>query len=366
VVSVSPKIVDYAIDNAQRAFESGVWSRAPAIYRSKVLSKLARILEERVPELAKIETLQTGRTIREMNAQLGRLPEWISDYFAALLRIQQGLVTPTQDNCKKIYPFSTSVAMSYLGLQPFNHPLLIAVKKIAPALAAGNSIIMKPSELAPISVLEFSEMAEAAGVPPDVLTVLPGLGPTIGKAIVSHVHIRKIDITAPILVFEDTDVSCAVNGIAFASFVASGQTCVSGTRILVQDAIYDEFLSALEVKVKSITSRMGDPMNPYSTMGPIISMHHLERIEYMVSETTGSIVCGGQRMSGLSPLDGFDYSKGAFYAPTIVENISSSDVLWQEEVFGPVIVIRRFKGYGLQMFREPIEWLQRSGLACVG
>ncbi|KAG6842025.1 hypothetical protein C0991_003551 [Blastosporella zonata] len=366
VASASEEFVKESIDNAQDAFQSGVWSKAPAIHRSKVLSKLARLLEERIPELTKIETLQTGRTIREMNAQLGRLPEWL-DYCAAVLRTHQGFVAPTQGN---LLNYVQRVPLGVVAqITPFNHPLLIAVKKIAPALAAGNSVIVKPSELAPITVLEFAEMAEATGVPTGVLTVLPGLGATVGKAIVGHPHIRKIDITAsnqtgravgqvagsnitsftaelggkaPIVVFDDADIPSAVNGVAFASFVASGQTCVSGTRIIIQDGVYDSFISSLLEKTESIRRRMGDPLNPQSTMGPVISEHHLERIEGILSRTSGKILCGGQRLSGPSPLDGFDFTKGSFLAPTVIEDIKSTDELWKEEVFGPVIVVRRF------------------------
>ncbi|GLB34022.1 putative aldehyde dehydrogenase family protein [Lyophyllum shimeji] len=368
VFSASTEFVDDAMDYAQHAFQSGVWSKAPAIHRSNVLSKLARILDEHVPELAKIETLQTGRPIREMNAQLGRLPEWL-DYFAALLRTHQGFVAPTRDS---LLNYVQRVPLGVVAqITSFNHPLLIAVKKIAPALAAGNSVVVKPSELAPITVLEFAEMAEAAGVPPGVLTVLPGLGPTVGKAIVGHRHVRKIDITAsnqtgravgqaaganlasftaelggkaPIVILDDADIASAVNGVAFASFVASGQTCVSGTRIIVQDTIYDTFVDAFVKKTDSIRQRMGDPMNPQSTMGPVISRHHLERIEKMISRTNGKILYGGERMCGVSPLDGFDYMRGCFFSPTIIEGITSEDELWKEEIFGPVVVVRRFGG----------------------
>ncbi|TFK43675.1 aldehyde dehydrogenase [Crucibulum laeve] len=366
VASASPEDVAFAIDNAQAAFDSGVWSKAPAIVRSKVLSKLARSLEERIPELAEIETLQTGRTIREMKAQLGRLPEWL-DYFAALLRTNQAFVAPTQG---KLLNYVQRVPLGVVAqITPFNHPLLIAVKKIAPALAAGNSVIVKPSELAPITVLEFAEMAAEAGVPPGVLSVLPGYGATTGKEIVKNPLIRKVDVTAgtqtgrtlggvvganlaaytaelggkaPIVIFNDTDLISAVNGTAFASFVASGQTCVSGTRIIVQDGIYDSFMVHLLEKVESIRRRMGDPLNSQSTMGTVISLRHLQRIEGMVKRTAGNILTGGERMLGTSDLDGFDFSRGSFFPPTIITDITVEDELWQEEVFGPVVVVKRF------------------------
>lgn len=369
VASASTDDVKWTIDNAQQAFESGIWSKSPALSRSKVLSQLARKLEEAIPDLTKIETMQTGRTLREMKAQLGRLPEWL-DYFAALLRTQQSFVAPTQG---KLLNYVERVPLGVVAqITPFNHPLLIAVKKIAPALAAGNSVIVKPSESAPISVLLFGEMAASAGVPFGVLSILPGYGHKTGKEIVQNPLVRKVDITAgtetgralgsivganlaaftaelggkaPILVFDDADLINAVNGTAFASFVASGQTCVSGTRILVQEQIYEKFIQLFLEKVKDIRARMGDPFNLHSTMGSVISLHHLHRIDDMVkrAKNAGSrILSGGERLSGQSELDGFDFSKGAFYPPTIITDVALEDEIWTKEVFGPVVVVKQF------------------------
>ncbi|KAI0249943.1 aldehyde dehydrogenase [Lactifluus subvellereus] len=360
--------VQRAVADAHATFESGVWSRAPAIHRSKVLARLARALEERVPALAELETLQIGRAIREMRTQLGRLPEWL-DYYAALLRTHQSFVVPTQG---KLLNYVQRVPLGVVAqITPFNHPLLIAVKKIAPALAAGNSVILKPSELAPISVLEFAQIALDAGVPSGVLSVLPGPGSTTGKELVSHPLVRKVDITAgtatgralgsivggnmaaftaelggkaPIVIFDDVDVPSAVNGAAFASFVASGQTCVSGTRLLVQSGIYDAFVTQFLEKVKSITKRMGDPMNPKSMMGSVISAHHLQRIHNIVEKRrSGAILMGGEPLKDRSSLDGFDFSRGSFYPPTVIANVSLEDSLWKEEVFGPVVVLKKFE-----------------------
>ncbi|KAL1686929.1 Aldehyde/histidinol dehydrogenase [Schizophyllum commune] len=348
VAAASTEDVNETIKNAQIAHETGVWSKMPAATRSKVLSKLARILESRIQEIAEIETRQTGRALREMKAQLGRLPDWL-DYYAALLRTNQAYVAPTQG---KLINYVQRVPLGVVAqITPFNHPLLIAVKKIAPALAAGNCVIVKPSELAPISVLEFAKMAESAGVPPGVLSVLPGFGPTTGKALVSHPLIRKVDITvrtemwcfAPIVVFNDADLDSAVNGAAFACFVASGQTCVSGTRLIVQDGIYQTFMARFLEKVESIRIRMGDPLNPKSTMGTVISLKQLEKIEAMMSRSKGAVLTGGKRLEGKSELDGYDFSKGAFFPPTVVADVGVEDELWQEEVFGPVVVVKNFQ-----------------------
>ncbi|EJF62414.1 aldehyde dehydrogenase [Dichomitus squalens LYAD-421 SS1] len=366
VVSASQEDVETAVYNAHAVFKGGEWSRAPPLLRAAVLSNLARHLEERVPDLAKMETAQTGRAIREMNAQLGRLPDWL-DYYAALLRTQGSFVAPTHG------PLLNYVRRVPLGvvaqITPFNHPLLIAIKKIAPALAAGNSVVVKPSELAPITVLEFAEMAIAAGVPQGALQVLPGYGRTVGKMLVSDPTVRKVDITAgtdtgraigkivgsnlasytaelggkaPIVVFDDADAESAANGAAFACFVASGQTCVSGTRLIVQDKIYDEFMDLFMKKVSSVTARMGNPMNPKSTMGTVISLRQLERIETVVQRGVGTILTGGKRMTGTSALDGYDFSQGAFFPPTVITDVPTEDDLWREEIFGPVVVVKRF------------------------
>ncbi|KAJ7930034.1 aldehyde dehydrogenase [Mycena leptocephala] len=361
--------VKQTVAGAQSIFQAGTWSRAPAIERSKVLSRLARALEERIPELAEIETLQTGRSIREMKAQLTRLPEWI-DYYAALLRTSQAFVAPTQG---KLLNYVQRVPLGVVAqITPFNHPLLIAVKKIAPALAAGNSVIVKPSELAPISVLEFSRMAETAGVPSGVLSVLPGFGET-AQLLAQNPLVRKVDVTAgtqtgrllgstvghnlaaftaelggkaPIVIFDDADIPSAVNGAAFAAFVASGQTCVSGTRLIIHDDIWDTFMPLFLEKTESIRRRMGNPSNPKSTMGTVISERHLIRIQSMLEKSLetskADVLAGGQRLSGKSELDGFDFDGGSFFPPTIIANIETSNALWQEEIFGPVVVARRF------------------------
>ncbi|KAF9247401.1 aldehyde dehydrogenase domain-containing protein, partial [Melanogaster broomeanus] len=368
VEAATSKDVDAAVTRAHSAYQSGIWSKAPPLTRSAILSRLAQLLEESIPDMAKIETLQTGRVIREMNAQIGRLPDWLR-YYCALLRTGQAFVAPTQG---KLFNYVHRIPLGVVAqITPFNHPLLIAVKKIAPALAAGNSVIVKPSELAPISVVQGYPCLNQHGIVPDgVFTVLPGYGHSTGTQLASHPLVRKVDITAgtntgraigaivganlasftaelggkaPIVVFDDADLVSAVNGVAFASFVASGQTCVSGTRIIIQDKIYDQFMSAFLDKVASITRRMGNPSNPQSSMGSVISVKHLERMEHMVkSRTSGELLAGGERITGRSALDGFDFLRGAFYPPTVIADVDVNDEIWQEEIFGPVVVVKKF------------------------
>ncbi|KAF8551470.1 aldehyde dehydrogenase [Imleria badia] len=360
--------VDASVARAHAAYKSGVWSRASLLTRSTVLSRLARLLEQHTPAIANIETLQTGRALREMTAQIGRLPDWLH-YYAAVLRTYQGFVAPTQG---KLLNIVHRVPLGVVAqITPFNHPVFIAVKKIAPALAAGNSVIVKPSELAPISLLEFSKLTQEAGVPDGVFTVLPGYGHTTGKQLASHPLVRKVDITAgtqtgralgavvganlaaftaelggkaPIVVFDDANLALAVNGVAFASFIASGQTCVSGTRIIVQEKIYNKFMQAFLDKVERIRRGMGEPSNPQSSMGSVISNKHLERIDRMIqNRKSGEIVAGGKRMTGKSALDNFDFSSGSFYPPTVITDVDTKDEIWQEEIFGPVVVVNKFR-----------------------
>jgi acyl-CoA reductase-like NAD-dependent aldehyde dehydrogenase len=192
VVSADTAAVDAAVTAAQRSFDSGIWSRIDVRERAKVLNAIAALLRENIPELADMEVAQTGRAKREMRAQLARLPEWF-EYFAALVRTHEGSVPPFLGD---YINYVTRVPLGVVAqLTPWNHPMLIAIKKIAPALATGNSIVLKPSELAPVSVLQLAELCSRAGLPDGVLNVIPGLGPAAGQALCSHPLVRKVDLT---------------------------------------------------------------------------------------------------------------------------------------------------------------------------
>lgn len=309
-----------------------------------------------------------------MNAQVPSLVRWFK-YYAALLRTEERAVLPTQG---KLHNWVDRVALGVVVLiTPFNHPLLIAVKKIAPALAAGNSVVVKPSELTPLTTLKLGELLREAGLPQGVFSVLPGYGATTGKALVSHPLVRKVDVTggtvagraigsivggnlarytaelggkAPLVVFEDAEVDVAVNGIAFGAFVASGQTCVAATRIIVHNSVLKEVTKKLAAKAESIARRMGAPTNPESMMGPLISEKQLKNVEALVSEATESgqavSVYGCSRMQGKSSIDDTDFAKGYYYPPSVLTSSNGQSILktriWQEEAFGPVVVVVGF------------------------
>ncbi|OQE28621.1 hypothetical protein PENSTE_c003G01109 [Penicillium steckii] len=371
--SASQENVDAAVSAGHIAYKSGIWSQASRHHRAEVLEKCAILLTKALPELIDLEVKQTGRVVREMKAQVPSLVRWFK-YYASLLRVEERSVLPTSG---KLHNFTERLPLGVVvQITSFNHPLLIAVKKLAPALAAGNSVILKPSELTPLTSLLLGKILQEAGIPDGVLSVLPGQGSTTGQFLVSHPMVRKVDITgstdagkaigkvvggnlcrytaelggkAPLIVFEDAEIDVAVNGIAFGSYIASGQTCVASTRIIVQNTIFDQMIQKLKAKVESITCRIGAPVNPNSMMGPLISQNQLERVQYLVDESIqqGNLipVIGGKRLTSKSALDELDLSKGYFYEPTVLkpgQGNPTEALIWRREAFGPVVVVVGF------------------------
>ncbi|PFH61352.1 hypothetical protein XA68_17601 [Ophiocordyceps unilateralis] len=390
--SASAADVEAAIHLAHETFKSGAWSRASRHTRADVLDRAAELLSAELPSLIRLEVRQTGRALREMTAQLPTLLRWFR-YYAAVLRTEERPLLPTigsLHNWLERIPLGVVVQLT-----PFNHPLLIAVKKLAPALAAGNSVLLKPSELAPLTSLRLGPLLKAAGLPDGVLAVLPGLGPVTGAALVDHPLVRKVDITggtaagraigavvgknlarytaelggkAPLVVFDSACVDAAVNGIAFGAFVASGQTCVAATRIIAHASLLPELEEKLRCKSESIGRRIGSPSNPDSSMGSMISARQLQAVDALVQEAISGpepaarLICGGHRMMNLSPLDGTDLSQGYFYPPTVLSSASGRSItstrLWREEAFGPAVVL-----VGFHTEAEAVELANDSDLA---
>ncbi|KDN53202.1 aldehyde dehydrogenase [Tilletiaria anomala UBC 951] len=383
----SPAQLDHALHTAQQAFltsRSTPWSSAHV--RSAVLHRLSVLLSAQASQLAEVETLQTGRCIREMKTQLSRVGEWF-EYYAALIRTLEGRTMPVKgDMLNTIERQPLGVVLQVI---PFNHPLLIAVKKISVALAAGNSVIVKASELAPLTVLTLGALAREAGVPDGLLTILPGPGAPICNHLLSHPSsvVRKIDLTggtatgrvlgrkagellipytaelggkAPLVVFDDVpDVQSAVAGASFASFVASGQTCVSATRVLVQQDVYDQFVASFIERAQSIERRMGDPSEPCTSMGSLISRAHMNKVHGFVHRAIESdgfrVLAGGAPKTEFSATS-YDFAKGAFYPPTLLtlardaadigtanEMRLRASEIWKGEVFGPVVLLCPFR-----------------------
>jgi acyl-CoA reductase-like NAD-dependent aldehyde dehydrogenase len=357
VDSTSLEAVDAIIASSLRNFSSGAWSQADASTRFGVLSEAAALLRFRLPEFIMLETQQTGRPIREMRAQLSRIPEWL-EYFASLARTHEGRVTPFKG------PVINTVSRIPLGvvvqITPWNHPLLIATKKIGAALAAGNSVIVKPSESAPLSVLEMGKLFQDAGLPDGALQIVSGYGRETGKFLCQSSLIAKIDLTgglntyaaiaptaaknlvpitaelggkAPVCIFPSMSIDKGVRAALFASFIASGQTCVTGSRLLIHTDIYAEFVALLVSRTRKL--RLGAPTDDDTEIGAVISSHSIQRCAGFVAQSIaegGKILCGGNPTS----VGG----KGFFFEPTLIETDAGTNLACNE-VFGPVIALVR-------------------------
>ena len=351
--------IENAVRVAAKAFAS--WGKTSGEERGDILGRAADILAKRLDEFVRLEVDQTGRPYREMSAQVARLPEWYS-YFGALARTYEDTVPPFAGNYLN---YTRRVPLGVVGhITPWNHPLLILTKKVAPALAAGNTVVAKPSELAPFAPLLLGEVFQEAGLPDGVYNAVPGFGSTAGLALSSHPGIRKIDLTggtetgkkvasiaaenlasvgaelggkASVIFFEDIDLEEAVSGALFSSFIASGQTCVQGARALVHRSMYDDFIENLVTRANEIT--LGDPQDPATQMGPLVSEKQLNRVEEYVQigiEEGATLAAGGHRVTD-PPCD-----KGYYYAPTIFTDVKNEMRVAQEEIFGPVVCVLPF------------------------
>ena len=351
--------VDRAVRAAQDAFPA--WSEMPGRKRGRIMHRIADLLEEHAATLAHLESTDNGRPLRETSAQQEIIGGWYR-YFGGWADKIQGATIPVEGpylNYTERVPVGICAAIT-----PWNHPLLIATKKIAPALACGNTLVVKPSELAPLSVIEFGRIADEAGVPKGVLTILTGQRET-GAALAGHPGIDRVDLTgstatgmaimaqaattmkriglelggkAANIVFADADFDAAVQGALFAGYIGQGQTCIAGSRVLVERSLLDAFLAAFVPRAAAI--RVGDPLAGGTQMGPQISASALERIEGFVTgavDDGATVLVGGRRPE----LDG-RLRGGHFFTPTAVLAEDSRIRIAQEEVFGPVITVIPF------------------------
>lgn len=346
--------VDAAVRTAVEA--SVVWGAMAPMARAAILLKIADAIEANVEELARLESENVGKPISDAIAEM----PWAWDVFryaAAAARVSSG---PTSG---EYMDGSTSwlrrEPLGVVGLiTPWNYPLLMAAWKIAPAIAAGNAIVLKPSEMTPTTTIRLVEIANQY-VPPGVINLVLGDAST-GRAIVAHPKIKKISLTgdvgtgkavaasaaaslkkvtlelggkAPVLVFADTPVHETARDLAkYFSFANSGQDCTAACRIIVEDAVYDAFVDAFCQEVAQI--KVGDPSDPDTTMGPLISERHLDRVAGFVERARayGAVIrTGGQRLD----------RPGWFYAPTVVTDVDQTSEIIQREVFGPVVTIQR-------------------------
>lgn len=353
--------IEAAVAAAREAFADRRWSGLRGRDRARILNRAAQGVADRVVELARLESTQIGRPLREMTSQLERVPEWL-EYFGALAQTHEGGVP---DFGGTYVNYVQRVPLGVVGLlTPWNHPLLITIKKFAAALAAGNSLVVKPSELAPVTSLLLAEICEEAGVPSGVVNVVPGLGAGAGKALSESRGIDRLDMTggtetgrhvaatagrnltpvaaelggkAPVIVFDDVDVERAAAGAAFASFIATGQTCIQGARLLVHRSSFDAVVEAFVARARDL--RLGDPLDTRTQLGPMVSAQQRERVSDAVDrarEQGAEVLCGGRRPD-TPPLD-----QGYYYEPTAIARARLDMDVWREEIFGPVTVVMPF------------------------
>ena len=352
--------VDNAVKVAQRAFE-GSWSKLHPRERAKFLRNIAEQLRSNAEHLGKIETIDTGKLFKEIKTQATYIAEYY-DYYAGLADKVEGTVVPIDKPNMQVT--TTRIPIGVIAaIIPWNSQMLLTAVKLAPALAMGNTVVIKASELAPVTLLEFAKLIENAGLPKGVVNVITGLGEPCGKALTTHDLVEKIAFTggpetarhiirnsadnlsqvslelggkSPVVLFNDADQENALNGITAGIFAASGQSCIAGSRLYIQSKIYDEFLDKLVKKAEGV--KLGSPMDPDTQMGPLNSFKQLENIEKNIKATVeqgGKIRCGGKR-STIS-------NEGYYFPATIIECENHNLPTAENELFGPVLSVMKFE-----------------------
>jgi len=354
---------DRAVEAAHRAFRTGPWRSMKASQRGHLLRRLGDLVAAEAERLAEIETRDNGKLLAEMATQVRYVPQWYH-YFGGLADKVEGSVIPTDKN--EVFNFTRHEPLGVVvAVTPWNSPLLLTAFKLAPALAAGNTIVLKPSEFTSASTLEFAALFEKAGFPPGVVNVVTGFGNEVGDALIRHPKVAKVAFTggersgrhvyetaassfkhvslelggkSPNIVFADANIENAVRGAISGIFAASGQTCIAGSRLLVQDRIHNEFLDKLLAFAK--TAKLGDPMRADTQVGPVATLPQrqkiLDYIEVAKGEGANCVLGGGKPGGG-------DIGEGWFVQPTIFEGVTNRMRIAQEEVFGPVLSVIRFK-----------------------
>lgn len=360
VAMASEQDVDRAVQSARAAFPA--WSALSAMDRGRVLLRLADLIESHGDELARLESLDTGHPIRDSRGLDVPRTAATYRYFGGMADKFQGEQIPVEAG---FLNYTLREPVGVVGqIVPWNFPLMFTSWKMAPALAAGNCVVMKPAEITPLSALRIAELMSEAGMPDGVVNVVPGLGATAGQAIADHPHVAKVAFTGSTatgrrivqasagnlkkvqlelggkganIVFDDADLNAAVNGAAWAIFHNQGQACIAGSRLVLHESIADAFLERFVALARSI--RLGDPLDPRTEMGPLTSVQHRDRVLGYVDVALAdgaTLLSGGRRPGGA-------LEAGCYVEPTIVQARSPQDRVAQEEVFGPFVTVLRFR-----------------------
>lgn len=352
--------VDRAVAAAQAAFPG--WSRMAAMDRGRLLLKLADAVEAHADELARLESIDTGHPLRDSSRLDVPRTAATFRYFGGMADKLQGTIVPVEPG------FLNYVLREPLGvvgqIVPWNFPLMFTSWKMGPALAAGNTIVFKPSELTPLSTLRLAELMNEVGFPPGLVNIVPGYGVVAGEHLARHPGVQKIAFTGSCavgrriveasagnlkrvqlelggkganIIFEDADLVAAVNGSAFAIFHNQGQACIAGSRLLLQESIAEKFLDRFLALAKSI--RLGDPLDPATEMGPLTSRIHQDRVLTYIKVARDE---GCEVLTGGKAPDDPKLARGCYLEPTVVRARPGHRV-FQEEVFGPFVSVTTFR-----------------------
>jgi betaine-aldehyde dehydrogenase len=346
-----------AVAGAVDALASSGWATLLPHERAGYLHRVSALLRDRLEPLARLNTINTGKTLSESRGLVASAAGTFQ-FFAAAAETYEGDVTPSRG------PYVSMSVWQPVGvvaaITPWNSPAASEAQKVAPALAAGNAVIVKPAQTTPLIALAMGRLIEEAGVPPGLVSVLPGRGSGIGNQLVQHPDVGLVSFTgstevgrsigkiaaervipaslelggkSPTIVLEDADIEQAMAGILYGIFASSGQTCVAGSRLFLPASLYDEFLEELVRRASALT--VGPGLDPKSKMGPLITPEHRDRVhEYveLARAEGGRVLCGG------SAPDDPALAAGSFYLPTIIDGLPNSARTCQEEIFGPVLV----------------------------
>ena len=350
--------VDRAVAAAKEAFDNGPWSSSTAQERGRVLFKLAAVVRENLPALAELEARNSGKPIVEAEFDINDVATCF-EYYGGLATKVSGQVNPVPDNALSL---SLKEPVGVAGqIIPWNYPLLMAAWKLAPAIAAGCTCVLKPAEQTPLTVLELAKHFDACGIPNGVVNIVTGFGETAGAPLVQHPDVNKIAFTgsaavgklivkmaadtvkrvtlelggkSPNIFFADADFEAAIDGALFGVFINQGEVCSAGSRILVQRSIYSKFVEAMAEKAKSI--KLGPPLERDTKMGPLVSKEQYDRVcSYLeVGKKEAKLASGGDRPK--------DFATGYYVSPTIFYDVDNSARIAREEIFGPVACVIPF------------------------
>ncbi|UUW72691.1 5-carboxymethyl-2-hydroxymuconate semialdehyde dehydrogenase [Pseudomonas oryzihabitans] len=362
VASGGPREIDQAVAAAKAAFPK--WAATPAKERARLMRKLGQLIDQNVPNLAELETLDTGLPIHQTKNVLIPRASHNFEFFAEVCTRMDGHSYPVDD---QMLNYTLHQPVGVCGLvSPWNVPFMTATWKTAPCLALGNTAVLKMSELSPLTANELGRLALEAGLPPGVLNVVQGYGGTAGDALVRHPDVRAISFTggtatgrkimqtaglkkysmelggkSPVLIFADADLDRALDAALFTIFSLNGERCTAGSRIFIQEDVYDQFVAEFAARAKRLL--VGDPQDPKTQVGSMITQAHYDKVTGYIRiglEEGANLLAGGLERPANLPAH---LAKGQFIQPTVFADVDNRMRIAQEEIFGPVVCLLKFK-----------------------